>query len=176
MTIYATHIDLVDASDGQLVADLARGSGGKMTYRDTVDTVADLSGITSPADDDVAGVRADGLLYHYSGSAWGTLEAYRLDQALQHASSLVDASVAQKKVIPLSPVPTVIVGCVVDIALFRLGAPEWKDRNDAAQRIIASLQRGTLSFGLSDDGDAPGGIDTVEWNSTASIMGDDSFI
>ena len=174
MTIYATHIDLVDASDGQLVADLARGAGGKMTYRDTVDTVADLSGITSPADDDVAGVRADGLLYHYSGSAWGTLEAYRLDQALKHASGLVDASLAQDQTIPLSPIPTVVIGLVVDLALFRLGAPDWEARADAAQQTLRALQRGELSLGFDDD--TPGGVDIVEWSSTESIMGDHSFI
>jgi len=84
----------------------------------------------------------------------GVIDAGVVQTALDDASSEIDGYLSGRYTLPLSPVPTVLVGFCCDIARYKLNPSVDKD-HPASQRyrdavvFLGNLSRGVVSLGVA---------------------------
>ncbi len=75
-----------------------------------------------------------------------------LDAALARASSLADAYIDKKYVVPLAAAPDYLVEAVIDIAVYRLtpdgmiGTDEFRKRYDDALKLFKDIGKGEITL------------------------------
>jgi len=86
----------------------------------------------------------------------GAINQARIDEAISTAQGEVDGYLQERYDVPLSPVPPLITGACVDVALYHLYSrrmetlPEIRSkRYDNAVRLLLRIADGKLSLGIA---------------------------
>jgi len=88
----------------------------------------------------------------------GVIDTDVVDEYIADAGALIDGYLRGKYALPLSPVPSLLKSLCRDITVYelysrrmKLKAPEaLKERRDGAIKILESIQKGTITLGVTD--------------------------
>ena len=86
----------------------------------------------------------------------GNADAALVSKALDDATDIINSYVAAKYALPLSPVPTVLVGYCVDLAVYKGSAEAGSLTEEKTQRYkdaiawLRDLAKGLVSLGIED--------------------------
>lgn len=87
-----------------------------------------------------------------------TVNEATLDIALEDASATIDAMLAKRMTVPVSPVPPVLIAVCCDIARYRLYAArsteEVEKRYDNAIKLLGNIAAGEINIGAKSGASA----------------------
>ena len=100
---------------------------------------------------DIIDQEGEQVLYDYFDRAGdGIPDDAAIDRALNRASGVVDSCLGKKFVIPIDPVHALLIGYVVDLALWFGGnaSEAWRTRYNDAIKWLKSVLNGDIDIGL----------------------------
>ncbi|WP_410499703.1 gp436 family protein [Chitinibacter sp. S2-10] len=109
------------------------------------------------------------------------IDADVLAGALNEANAEIDAHLASRYSVPLSPVPSLLVGVACDIARYRLcGASvvtsdEIRNRYKDATKLLEKVGSGLLSLGGMPSGEVVQPTNTIQFVGGGKVFGRDAL-
>ncbi len=108
-------------------------------------------------DDLKSAIEEQRLIELTDDDALGEINQGNIDGAINRAQGEIDGYLAERYAVPLDPVPALIMGACVDVAIYNLYSRKMDDAPDLRQKrydnaiaLLTKIKAGKLSLGVTD--------------------------